>query len=160
MYFLRTLPILTAIALTGTPALVAQAASPKSEIQSTYNKIARAFARKDIRAATSYFTDDYVNTDAQGTTRSAAELREFYGPQLSSVKLSSTEISIQSFNAQGNQVEVVAKQLSKGTVLGNRKLVAASTFRDTWVRTAAGWRIQQSQQLSVNNTLDGRPISN
>jgi ketosteroid isomerase-like protein len=156
----RTLSILTALVLTSTPALIAQAASPKSEIQSTYNKIARAFARKDIRAVTSFFTDDYVNTDSQGTARSAAELREFYGPQLSSVKITSTDISIQSFSTQGNQAEVVARQLSKGTILGNRKLVAVSTFRDTWVRTAAGWRIQQSQQLSVNNTLDGRTISN
>jgi ketosteroid isomerase-like protein len=153
----RNLSIFTVIALTSTPALVAQAASPKAEIQGTYNKIAAAFARKDINAATSYFTDDYVNTSAQGTTRTAAELRDYYKPLLRPVKVNSSRISIQSFSADGNQAQVVAKQISKMT-LGSKKVVSESTSRDTWVRTSAGWRIQQSTELSVNNTIDGQPV--
>jgi Domain of unknown function (DUF4440) len=155
----RTLPILTALILTSTPALISQAASPKSEIQSNYNKIAAAFARKDVRAATSYCADDYVGTTAQGTTRTVSELRDYYTPLLRQVKVNSSRISIQSFNFQGNQAEVVAQQRSN-MVLGSNKIVAESTFRDTWVKTAAGWRIQQSQVLSENNTVNGKPVSN
>jgi ketosteroid isomerase-like protein len=153
----RTLPILTAITFAVTPALIAQAASPKSEIQSNYNKIAAAFARKDVQTATSYFTDDYVSTGAKGNTRSAAELRDYYTPLLRQVKINSSTITIKSFTAQGNQVQVVAKQRSNMS-FGSNKIVAESTFRDTWVKTASGWRIQQNQVLSESNTLNGKPV--
>jgi ketosteroid isomerase-like protein len=153
----RTLPILTAITFAVTPALIAQAASPKSEIQSNYNKIAAAFARKDVQTATSYCTDDYVSTGAKGNTRSAAELRDYYTPLLRQVKVNSSTITIKSFTAQGNQVQVVAKQRSNMS-FGSNKIVAESTFRDTWVKTAAGWRIQQNTIISESNTLNGKPV--
>jgi CRISPR/Cas system-associated exonuclease Cas4 (RecB family) len=155
MYF-RTLPILTAIAVTATPVLVAQAASPRSEIQSTYSKIANAFARKDLNTATSYFTADYANTDTQGINRTAADLREFYAPLLRPVNVTSSRISIQSFNAQSSQAQAVVKQTSNMS-LGANKIVYETTSRDTWVKTSAGWRIQQSQILKVNQTVNGQP---
>jgi predicted SnoaL-like aldol condensation-catalyzing enzyme len=157
--FFRTLPILTALTLATTPALIAQAANPKADIQANYNRIAAAFARKDVKSATSYCTDDYVSTTTQGTTRSATELRDYYTPLLRQVKVSSSKITIQSFTAQGNEVEVVAKQRSNMT-FGSNKIVAESTFRDTWVKTASGWRIQRNTMLSENNTVNGKPVSN
>jgi CRISPR/Cas system-associated exonuclease Cas4 (RecB family) len=155
MYF-RTLPILTALALTAAPALVAQAASPRSEIQGTYSKIASAFARKDLNTATSYFTSDYAYIDSQGVNRSAADLRDYYAPLLRPVNVTSSKISIQSFSPQNSQIEAVVKQTSNMR-LGANKIVYETTSRDTWVKTSAGWRIQQSQVLSVNQTVNGRP---
>jgi CRISPR/Cas system-associated exonuclease Cas4 (RecB family) len=155
MYF-RILPILTALVLTTAPALVVQAASPKSEIQGTYSKIANAFARKDLNTATSYFTSDYAYTDKEGVNRSAADLRDYYAPLLRPVNVTSSKISIQSFNAQNSQIEAVVKQTSNMS-LGANKIVYETTSRDTWVKTAVGWRIQQSQVLSVNQTVNGRP---
>jgi hypothetical protein len=155
MYF-RTLPILTALALTAAPALVVHAASPRSEIQGTYSKIASAFARKDLNTATSYFTSDYAYTDAQGVNRSAADLRDYYAPLLRPVNVTSSKISIQSFSPQNSQIEAVVKQTSNMR-LGANKIVYETTSRDTWVKTSAGWRIQQSQVLSVNQTVNGRP---
>jgi SnoaL-like domain len=152
----RTLPILTALALTTAPALVAQAASPRSEIQSTYSKIASAFARKDLNTATSYFTSDYAYTDSQGVNKSAADLRDYYAPLLRPVNVKSSRISIQSFSAQNSQIQAVVKQTSNMS-LGANKIVYETTSRDTWVKTSAGWRIQQSQVLSVNQTVNGRP---
>jgi ketosteroid isomerase-like protein len=153
----RTLPILSAIAFAATPALVVQAASPRAEIQSNYKKIAAAFARKDVQTATSYFTDDYVSTGTKGNTRSASELRDYYTPLLRQVKVNSSTITINSFSIQGNQAQVVAKQRSNMS-FGTNKIVAESTFRDTWVKTSSGWRIQQNQVLSENNTLNGKPV--
>jgi hypothetical protein len=155
MYF-RTLPILTALVLTTAPALVAQAASPRSEIQGTYSKIANAFARKDLNTATSYFTADYAYTDTQGVNRNAAGLRDYYTPLLGPVNVTSSRISIQSFNAQSSQIQATVKQTSNMR-LGANKIVYETTSRDTWVKTSAGWRIQQSQVLSVNQTVNGRP---
>jgi hypothetical protein len=157
MYF-RTLPILTALALVAAPALVSQAASPRSEIQSTYNQIASAFRNKNVGKATSYFASGYVNTNSQGVSRSAADLRDYYTPLLRPVTVSSSQIFIQSFSAEGNQAEVVAKQVSN-MKLGTNKIVYETTSRDTWVRTSAGWRIQESQEISVNNTVNGRPAN-
>jgi hypothetical protein len=152
----RTLPILTALALTTAPALVAHAASPRSEIQGTYSKIASAFARKDLNTATSYFTADYAYTDAQGVNRSASDLRDYYAPLLRPVNVTSSRISIQQFSPQNSQIQAVVKQTSNMS-LGANKIVYETTSRDTWVKTSAGWRIQQSQVLSVNQTVNGRP---
>ena len=154
MYF-RTLPILTVMAITAAPVLVSYAASPRSEIQGTYGKIASAFARKDLNTATSYFTSDYAYTDSQGTSLSAAGLRDYYAPLLRPVSVNSSRISIQSFNAQDSQIQAVVKQVSNMS-LGANKIVYETTTRDTWVKTSAGWRIQQSQVLSVNQTVNGR----
>jgi hypothetical protein len=151
----RTLPILTALVLTTAPALVSHAASPRSEIQGTYSKIASAFARKDLNTATSYFTSDYAYTDTQGVNRSASDLRDYYAPLLNPVNVTSSKISIQQFNAQNNQVQTVVKQTSNMS-LGANKIVYETTSRDTWVKTSAGWRIQQSQVISVNQTVNGK----
>jgi hypothetical protein len=151
----RTLPILTALVLTTAPALVSHAASPRSEIQGTYSKIASAFARKDLNTATSYFTSDYAYTDSNGVNRSAADLRDYYAPLLRPVNVTSSKISIQSFSPQNSQIQAVVKQTSNMS-LGANKIVYETTSRDTWVKTSSGWRIQQSQVLSVNQTVNGK----
>jgi ketosteroid isomerase-like protein len=157
----RIFPILTVLSLAATvPALTATAirfSTPRAEIQNNYNKIAAAFARKDLTGATSYFTADYVNIDDQGTQKSAAELREQYEPLLRRVKVVKSRIAIQDFQAQGNRANALVKQRSD-LLWGNKKIVREDTFRDSWVKTGQGWRIQRSQTLTVNTTLDGQPI--
>jgi ketosteroid isomerase-like protein len=160
--FFRTIPVLTVAALTAAiPALTASAlqSSPKAEIQSTYNKIAKAFERKDLNVATSYFTADYVSIDDKGESKSAEQIRQQYGPLLRMVKVTRSRISIQTFSAQGTQASALVKQRSD-LLYGKSKLVREDTFRDTWIKTAEGWRIKQSQTLSVSTTMDGRPVSN
>jgi ketosteroid isomerase-like protein len=158
----RTLQVLTVAALTAVvPALTAsalQSSSPKAEIQSNYNNIAAAFKRKDLNSATRYFTDDYVSIDDKGETKTAEQIRQQYAPLLKRVTVTKSSISIQSFAAEGSQAMVQAKQRSN-LLFGQSKIVREDVFRDTWIKTAQGWRIKQSQTISVNTTLDGKPIS-
>jgi hypothetical protein len=115
--------------------------------------------RKDLNVATSYFTADYVSIDDKGESKSAEQIRQQYGPLLRMVKVTRSRISIQTFSAQGTQASALVKQRSD-LLYDKSKLVREDTFRDTWIKTAEGWRIKQSQTLSVSTTMDGRPVSN
>jgi ketosteroid isomerase-like protein len=160
----RTFQILTVAALTATiPALTANAltlyASPKAEIQGNYNNIAAAFKRKDLTAASRYFTADYVSIDENGEAKTAAQIREQYGPLLRRVTVEGSRISIQQFNLQGQQATAQVKQRSE-LRFGQSKIIREDVYRDNWIKTAQGWRIQKSQSISVSTTVDGKPVSN
>jgi ketosteroid isomerase-like protein len=160
----RTFQILTVAALTAVvPALTLNASalqsSPKAEIQSNYNNIAAAFKRKDLTGASRYFTSDYVNIDDKGEAKTAAQMRQQYAPLLKRVTVTGSRISIQQFNGNGSQATVLVKQRSD-LRFGQSKIVREDVYRDNWIRTAQGWRIQRSQTLSVNTTVDGQPVAN
>jgi ketosteroid isomerase-like protein len=157
----RTLQVLTIAALTAVvPALTASAlqSSPKAEIQGNYNNIAAAFKRKDLNTATKYFTDDYISIDDKGESKTAEQIRQQYAPLLKRVTVTGSRITLQQFSVEGSQAMAQAKQRSD-LRFGKSKIVREDTFRDTWIKTAQGWRIKQSQTLSVSTTLDGKPIS-
>lgn len=161
----RTFQLLTVAALTAVvPALTLSASalqsSPKAEIQSNYNNIAASFKRKDLNGASRYFTADYVNIDDKGEAKTAAQIRQQYAPLLKRVTVTGSRISIQQFSVDGSsQATALVKQRSD-LRFGQSKIVREDTYRDSWIKTAQGWRIQKSQTLSVNTTVDGQPVAN
>jgi ketosteroid isomerase-like protein len=160
----RTFQILTVAALTAVvPALTLNASalqsSPKAEIQSNYNNIAAAFKRKDLNGASRYFTPDYVNIDDKGESKTAAQIRQQYAPLLKRVTVTGSRIAIQQFNVEGSQATALVKQRSD-LRFGQSKIVREDIYRDNWIKTAQGWRIQKSQTLSVSTTVDGQPVAN
>jgi ketosteroid isomerase-like protein len=159
----RTYQLFVATALSiAVPSMAVMAASPsstKQEIQSNYNKIASAITRKDVRSATSYFTNDYVGIDNKGNRRNAEEMRQYYSSIMpAQVKIVKNQIAIQDFNTNSNVAQVVIKQRADLT-FGSSKIVSQNTYQDLWVKTPQGWRLKQSQNTSSSTTLNGKPIS-
>jgi ketosteroid isomerase-like protein len=148
-----------AISMPVAVAIAANESSAKQEIQGTYNKIASAIIRKDIKSATSYFTSDYVGTDDKGTQRTAAEMRKYYSSIMPApVKVVKNQIAIQDFSGDNTKATVLIKQRAD-LAFGANKIVSQNTYRDLWVKTPSGWRLKQSQNTNSITTINGKPVA-
>ncbi len=148
-----------AISIPALSVMAANQSSAKQEIQSTYNKIASAIIRKDVKSATSYFTSDYIGIDDKGTQRTAGEMRQYYSSIMPApVKVVKNQIAIQDFSADSISANVLIKQRADLT-FGKSKIVSQNTYKDLWVKTPQGWRLKQSQNTNSMTTINGKPVS-
>jgi ketosteroid isomerase-like protein len=148
-----------ALAIPTTVVMAANQSNAKQEIQSTYNKMASAIIRKDLKIATSFFTSDYVGIDNKGTQRTAGEMRQYYSSIMPApVKVVKNQIAIQDFSADSTSANVLIKQRADLT-FGKSKIVSQNTYKDLWVKTPQGWRLKQSQNTNSVTTINGKPIA-
>lgn len=160
----RTYQLFVAAALSiAVPSVSVMAASPsstKKEIQNNYNRIASAIIRKDVKSATSYFTNDYVGIDNKGNRRTAEEMRQYYSSIMpAQVKVVKNQIAIQDFSADSSVAQVSIVQRADLT-FGTSKIVSQNTYRDLWVKTPQGWRLKQSENTASSTTLNGKQLAN
>jgi hypothetical protein len=154
------LAAVVAISIPAASVMAANQSNTKQEIQNSYNKIASAILRKDIKSATSFFTSDYVGIDNKGTQRNAGEMRQYYSSLIPApVKVVKNQIAIQDFSADSTSANVLVKQRSDLT-FGKSKIVSQNTYKDLWVKTVQGWRLKQSQNTDSSTTINGKPAAN
>ena len=60
------------------PAYAETNVKAKAMVQTNYDKINAAFVRKDIKGATSLFTQDYVSISPEGTKQTLEEFQTHY----------------------------------------------------------------------------------
>jgi ketosteroid isomerase-like protein len=127
-------------------------------IQTSYDKINAAFVRKDIIAATSLFTPDYVSISPEGERKNLAEFREHYTNLFNrfNIKLTSNKATIKNIDIKGNAIDVAIEQKTEGTVAGFNKIIIDQTSRDSWLKTPQGWRLKESKILTNQTTFNGK----
>lgn len=127
-------------------------------IQANYNKINAAFIRKDIKAATALFTPDYVSISPEGEKQTLAEFREHYDNLFNrfNIKLTSTTATIKNIDVNASGIDVAIEQKTEGTIAGSNKIVIDRTSRDSWLKTAQGWRLKQTKILTSQTTFNGK----
>lgn len=127
-------------------------------IQANYNKINAAFIRKDIKAATALFTPDYVSISPEGEKQTLAEFREHYDNLFNrfNIKLTSTTATIKNIDVNASGIDVAIEQKTEGTIAGSNKIAIDRTSRDSWLKTAQGWRLKQTKILTSQTTFNGK----
>jgi ketosteroid isomerase-like protein len=126
-------------------------------IQERYDRINAAFIRKDINAATADFTPDFVNITPDGEKQNLAQFRKHYSDLFSrfNIKMTANKTTIKEIAIKPTGAEVTIAQRTEAKVLGN-KLEIDQTSRNFWLKTAQGWRLQQSRILTNQTTFNGK----
>ena len=127
-------------------------------IQTSYDRINAAFVRKDIKAATAYFTPDYVSINQKGETQTLAEFRTHYDNLFTrfNISLTSNKTTIKSLTIKPEGIDVAIAQRTEGTVAGFNKIIINQTSNNTWLKTPQGWRLKQSKILTNKTTFNGK----
>ncbi len=143
------------------PARAETKATIQPAIQTSYNKINAAFVRKDVKAATAYFTPDYISINAKGEQKNLEEFRTHYSGLLNrfNIKLTSNKATIENIVVNPDGIDVAIAQRTEGTIMGGNKIVINQKSRDLWQKTPQGWRLKQSKIVTEKTTFNGKTFS-
>lgn len=123
-----------------------------------------ATQNKDLNGYLVFIHPDFTNTNAAGVTtqHNKAELREQMSRMFAravSITAEPTTVTRFLFDKQGATV-YESGRLSMTFMVNGQKPVLQSdgTYRDLWVKTAAGWQEKSSSSVSSKTTLNGKPL--
>ncbi|BDI33188.1 hypothetical protein CCAX7_52390 [Capsulimonas corticalis] len=133
-------------------------------LQGYYNQANAAAARKDLDGAFRYFSQDFVLTNRKGNEVDLGEIRF----RVSALFDSARSIKPSTLVTGASQHGSVATALIRDSIecivtnpdTGKKGLlVGHSVSRDTWTHTEDGWMITSSQQISTQETINGRVVT-
>jgi erythromycin esterase len=134
----------------------------RSELQYAYDRMAAAFANKDVAGVTAFYAPDarFVDTEGleSGLARGAADVERVIR-ELKAI--GSVQIALDSVSLQGNEVVAVARL----NVAGTAKLISFEyplrlerAVRASWITTDRGWRIRHEITLQEKQWADDKLI--
>jgi ketosteroid isomerase-like protein len=147
----------------GKESLQNDASAVRRELQAAYAQAGEAYWAKDAAALMRIVTPDFIQRMPDGQSFGAAEaeaaLREWFA---TSDKVTRYDIQIGSVSLQGDEAiaeitENVTTTFADPTGQSHER-AQANRSRVTWVRTAQGWQIRQSEYLNAKMTVDGKPV--
>lgn len=154
------------------PAPAAQAAV-RQELEAHYARWAQAIKAKD-RAALQQFieqetTPDFVSRGPEGTQTRQQVLDALKSTNEPWEPPQELRVKIDRLTLQGDKAVVRVSDQAEGVTTDRKltgdasgkphRLVTRGVNRDTWVRTAAGWKLKRHEVLEVKTTLDGKPFT-
>jgi hypothetical protein len=157
--------LLAAVALA--PSARADDPSVRRELEALYVQYARLIRqdqRYDVRQFfLAHTTDDFRLKSAEGWTLSRADAAaNLKAGQMGAARFTGQEFRILKLIVKGSQAIVLYKDNTSAILddpQGNgHRLVSLGTARDTWVRTADGWKTRLTEILTSKTLLDGREI--
>jgi hypothetical protein len=142
----------------------------KREIQASYDRLCHAYMAKERRAVLRWMeretTPDYEEkTYSMGSMTRRQELEDIkkqpWDPSLEMT------IRIIELKLQGDEATVLTTNLDRERSRDARltddstgrphELTMQITARDTWLKTAAGWKMKRHETLTARRTVDGQP---
>ena len=128
------------------------------EIQSEYDKLSAAFERQDVDAVLSFRTDDFHTISPTGDAPMNAEQMKEYTRnwlQVQNKPPIKVRMTVESIEVRSND-EVAAHVLQWASRYQDREgkrvhVEHEVRQRETWVRTPAGWKIRQVDQIDLAN---------
>ena len=145
------------------PAAGASAPTSRRAIQSAYNAMNAALAKKNLNGVWAHRTKDYVQITATGKKILAPQLRPQEQAIVTAAQSITAQTAIRSFAQKGDTATVSVSE--RGTLVMNNtparrkpKVIVTQTSRDEWVRQNGRWRIKHSTILTHRATVDGKVV--
>jgi predicted SnoaL-like aldol condensation-catalyzing enzyme len=153
---MRPLVILFAVALAASG--LAQG-DVKSRLQTTYNALAAAFGKGDISLYDQTLAPEYELHVGPRTQKKDAILRDFKR-QMANMKNSRWTRLVTKTTTKGDKVQVTVKSTFNGDVSMKGKTTHfynEATSLDTWTMRGGKWLLIESNLMSLDAKLDGKP---
>lgn len=146
-------------------ALCCTTAGPRHDIQARIDASIEADRRKDLAARMALYTDDATIELLSGQVLTRAQLEQGIAAFHKSTAAigTRTRTTTESIDVRGNTAILVTQQHLERTTFGGEgqpvERVSDIRHRETWVRTAEGWKIRHIEELEQGAvTVDGRQV--
>ena len=132
-------------------------------LQTLYDNMNKAAAKKDLNGVLAYTAPDFVATGVKGEKRTMADLRAQLTQIFPLLQSWSGASRIQQVTLKGGSTATVVVRENVRMVMVNPQtgqkavLDSTGTSRDVWVKSGNGWRMKQSRTLSSKTLLNGKP---
>lgn len=136
----------------------------RTELESAYTRMERAMSARDLPASLAAMTPDYSEKPLIGKIVKRPQVEASRKQSFEAAKSIQATFRIQSVAVTGGKAVATVRfrtaivtqpEMDQGRT---HEVVATGPFKQTWVRTAQGWRMQRSEELKgATLTLDGKP---
>jgi ketosteroid isomerase-like protein len=154
---------LVLLAACATPALAGDEARVRAELEQAYKRNEAAMLAKDLAAVMALRTEDFHSVTPDGLTHDRAAMEGYSRNFLAGVQswISLSE-EIESLTLDGDEAAAIVRQHAVRMHLRNDGKVhhveTWVTQRETWRRTAQGWKLARVDQIRDQKRLvDGVP---
>jgi ketosteroid isomerase-like protein len=144
--------------------LFCASAGPRHEIQSRIDASIEADRRKDLAARMALFTDDVTIELLSGEILTRGQLEQSIAAFQGSTGAIGprTRTAIESIDVHGDTATLLTNQHLERITFGNEgqpvERISNIRHRETWVRTAGGWKVRHVEELEQGAvTGDGKP---
>lgn len=160
--------LLAAIIVNST--LVAPAlADDKGDIYGAYKKLESAFKARSVDAVMALCTDDFTMV-TPGQVLATEEVKKTLKQSFSMMKKSPDfrmtvdKLALKAKSAEAKTIGVMKVDIvDPEGVYGSKGAKHATNYtivsRDSWVKTAKGWRMKETETVSEKMLIDGKPYS-
>jgi ketosteroid isomerase-like protein len=160
---IRKLLVLFALVLSGCASSDAgNVESVRRELETLYQSLAEASARRDIEAVVSMWSEDFALIDDDSTPIPASEVRvgwqEMFDTSLDPLHFRYT---IQALELRdGEAVATIHREFSWMNAIDGelRRVDTTAVQKETWVKTGQGWKLRRISEVRPGRRLvDGAP---
>ncbi len=158
---------MAALALTGLPAHATSEneRAVRKELEARYARVVEAYRRKDIAAFMADKTPDFTGRSLSGKMGTREQVEAGVKQRMERIlRLNYLRIRIHKLTVRGDQAEAITSQEFSRVVADpqgrEHTVVGKGTMhRDTWVRTADGWKMKRVEELKQGHeTVDGQLV--
>ena len=138
-------------------------ADDKADIRAVYAKLTKAMKNKDTKAIMALGTSDFTNKSPGMPEMDAKQSIEMMDQQFKMVdKITKCKMEPVKITVKGKTATVDSKYSfeAKGPGPDGKSAVSADhgTGRDTLVKTSKGWLFKRAVTLTMNPTMNGKPM--
>jgi len=134
----------------------------RKALEPMYAKMEQAFKKRDIKAVMALTAPGFTGKSGKETVP-AEEVQMQLGMQFAMLKvMKSAKMRIAKLTVKGDKAVVVNRYAFSGVIEPQKgttvKMADSGITRDTWTKTAKGWRLLQLETVKSNPTLNGTPL--
>lgn len=138
-------------------------ATVRKALGAQYTKFNQGLIKKDLKSTFSLLTPDAKFIEVGGQTRTHEQMHQMMEQMLSTMTISKATNTIDKLKVTGETAIAEVTLKSSGAMKGEDKKTHTvgyiSKSRDTWTKTAEGWKLKQIVAVSENMTMDGKPVN-
>jgi hypothetical protein len=142
----------------------ATTADVRSEIQTQYDRLAEEFQRESVEGVLSFRTPDFNTTGPDGRHLSYAEMvdytRNWFELNQQPIRVRFTVQNVEMHGPDEAAVTVFQEASRRQDIDGKLRTVEHTvTQRETWVRTANGWKVRKVDEVrDQKRWIDGERV--
>ncbi len=134
----------------------------RKALEPMYRKMEQAFMKRDINAVMALTAPGFTGKKGNETAP-AEKVQMELGMQFAMLKeMKSVKMKIAKLTVKDGKAVVVNRYALSGIIMPDKnkvvKMADTGVTRDTWTKTAKGWRLLQLETLRSNPTINGKPL--
>jgi hypothetical protein len=145
------------------PPAAAQQSQVRDELQSLYTRVADGIKNREATPAAQYLSPGFKLRDIHGKDVPLSEVQARLKQSMEKTEsISKLAIDVKRVVTRGDLALVLATRRAVARLKGPKEtshdFTSTAWALDLWQKGAEGWKLRQVEMLSLQQTLDGKPV--